>query len=503
MQGHIAWRTAAMLCMAVGEQRPCAAQASTTYVYYSHSLGAGGALRYSPPGTRDSARLSGLAKGDKLNIDQGGKVCFVVARANPLFYTYSVGTSVVTVAQPAGLADLLKSATAGISALGPGASLVAAGPAAQSPTETETVLSERVQVRADSVTMAQSSVASALKVQASAVTHAARQQADKGVAAATGKLRLQEQKYAIAESLVVSEQGRATITSYAQSLKELIDVVNQIETNRAQSIRMDRFQVMAPHIDSLRDTEKKESSQIDTIYKQLLSDTTLMRHQGGSQLRFLQQMIDSVSVARVKEFDDAAALADKLGSDQTSLCSSPLKSDRIRVGLSIKATTKTDVDRDVGDTVTYVLADPVSTADFELGAGALLAVGINASKFAVKNGLIAQSFDNGPIFHPGVFAMGRLGVISWLWAAVGAAKGTVATPDLFIGLIARSGSTVVGTHVSVGAGLALAQVPTGLSQGTVGSALPTNVTDIDNIISRSYKSGLGLTFTVSGLDFSK
>ena len=112
MQGHIAWRTAAMLCMAVGEQRPCAAQASTTYVYYSHSLGAGGALRYSPPGTRDSARLSGLAKGDKLNIDQGGKVCFVVARANPLFYTYSVGTSVVTVAQPAGLADLLKSATA-------------------------------------------------------------------------------------------------------------------------------------------------------------------------------------------------------------------------------------------------------------------------------------------------------------------------------------------------------------------------------------------------------
>jgi hypothetical protein len=68
--------------------------------------------------------------------------------------------------------------------------------------------------------------------------------------------------------------------------------------------------------------------------------------------------------------------------------------------------------------------------------------------------------------------------------------------DVFIGLTLRSGNSLVGPRIGLGLGLALSRVPVGVSQGTVGGALPADVKNVDDIVQRSFRAGLGVTFAV-------
>ena len=90
-----------------------------------------------------------------------------------------------------------------------------------------------------------------------------------------------------------------------------------------------------------------------------------------------------------------------------------------------------------------------------------------------------------------------------LWAAAGVAKGFDISPDLFVGATLRAGESVAGTNIVVGAGLTVAKVVVGLSEGREGGAVPTDATDVQQIVKHEYRPGVGVILSVSGLSLAR
>jgi hypothetical protein len=67
---------------------------------------------------------------------------------------------------------------------------------------------------------------------------------------------------------------------------------------------------------------------------------------------------------------------------------------------------------------------------------------------------------------------------------------------VFVGMTFRGGASFIGGRINAGVGLALTRVPVGVSQGSVGSALPADVQNVDDVIQRDFRPGLGVTFAV-------
>jgi hypothetical protein len=189
-----------------------------------------------------------------------------------------------------------------------------------------------------------------------------------------------------------------------------------------------------------------------------------------------------------------------LGTSGDPLCAT-VGTSRVRVTLKIARST---VDpsgapqRPVGDSVVTLVVAPRDDRAFLLEPGTILSVFTqDRSTIGLAGGLVAQTPNHGVGVHPGVFAMARAGSIRWLWVTVGAATGDDAVvSDIFIGLTFRGGSSLVGGRVGAGIGLALSRVPVGVSKGSVGSALPTDVKNVEDIIQREFRPGLGVTFAI-------
>jgi hypothetical protein len=250
--------------------------------------------------------------GKSVSAPEGARICFIVRRANPLFYSYSVGTSAVTVAQPAGLADLLKQISSGITKMGGAMAFLAEG------------------TRVPEL-------------------------------AAAGSVDIQ----------------------YATDEKKLLADLDNIEAQRQQSLNEDSIWALAPKVDAIGQSAKSWSAQMTAKYESQLKDPTNAGDVVLSQLVFLHHALDSLIAARVAEFDAASVKARELTGIQTPLCSTPLKTDRIKVALIIKSSLPKEKDhrQQSKDTAATVLADPIATDAFEIGAGGLLSVDLSYSKF--------------------------------------------------------------------------------------------------------------------------
>jgi len=153
--------------------------------------------------------------------------------------------------------------------------------------------------------------------------------------------------------------------------------------------------------------------------------------------------------------------------------------------------------RPVGDTVLTVVVDPTDERRFLIEPGMILsAFTQDRSTIRLDSTLVAQAPNHGVGMHAGVFAMARAGSIRWLWVTVGAATADNAVSDVFVGVTFRGGASLVGGRVSAGIGLALTRVPVGVSQGSVGSAMPADVKNVDDVIQREFRPGLGVTFAI-------
>jgi len=153
--------------------------------------------------------------------------------------------------------------------------------------------------------------------------------------------------------------------------------------------------------------------------------------------------------------------------------------------------------RPVGDTVLTLDVNPRDNRVFLVEPGAILSMFTqDRSTISLTNGNLAQAPDHRVGVHPGVFALARAGSIRWLWVTVGIAAADNTVSDVFIGMTFRGGASLAGGLVSAGVGLALSRVPVGVSQGSIGSALPADVKKVDDIIQREFRPGLGVTFAI-------
>jgi hypothetical protein len=188
-----------------------------------------------------------------------------------------------------------------------------------------------------------------------------------------------------------------------------------------------------------------------------------------------------------------------LDTDRDPFCTE-VGTSRMRVTLKI-ARTLADPSggllRPVGDTVLTVVVDPTDERTFLIEPGMILsAFTQDRSTIRLESTLVAQAPNHGVGMHAGVFAMARAGSIRWLWVTVGAATADNAVSDVFVGVTFRGGASLVGGRVSAGIGLALTRVPVGVSQGSVGSALPADIKNVDDVIQREFRPGLGVTFAI-------
>jgi hypothetical protein len=139
---------------------------------------------------------------------------------------------------------------------------------------------------------------------------------------------------------------------------------------------------------------------------------------------------------------------------------------------------------------------------FELVPAAVLSFDMQGRRrFGIDNGVVRGRDDKRPMFNPGLLALGR--VAGPLWAAAGVARGYDISPDLFVGATLRAGESVAGTNIIIGAGLSVAKVVVGLSEGKEGGAVPTDATDVQQIVKREYRQGVGVILSVSGLSLAR
>lgn len=283
--------------------------------------------------------------------------------------------------------------------------------------------------------------------------------------------------------------ARLPYEPYLTAVANLHDTLQLMQAYQRASDTIVDFTSAAAGMASLARGAAAQDSVATELRNQLGTDTTPV-------VRLLRAVHDDLS-KRIKKTGGAFRQAAETLNDP--ICTTVATS-RLRVTLKIARTavdTTAAPHRPVGDTVVGVDVDPRDDRTFLLEPGTLLSVFTqDKSTISLQNGVVTQASDHSPGFHAGVFAMARLPTVRWLWATFGAATSDNAVSDLFIGLTLRSGTSVVGGHIGLGLGLALSRVPVGVSQGTVGGALPADVKNVDDVVQRSFRAGVGVTFAV-------
>jgi len=361
-----------------------------------------------------------------------------VVNANPLLYTYAAASKVIAVTAPDGFSDVVGGVQAVIAGLGIAKS--SGPPAAQA--------------------------------------RAAEQPAD-----IIARLRADSTRNSAAWS---ATQG------YAERLQDMLDIVKAVNDLRLRSdaypfdtvmARAREFQTQIKIAGSRADKERMKAEEL------LGKDNRILL-----QLRALQDITGERFDARFAEFEAADALR------YNPLCVK-VGNDRLRLSLTIKSrgVEGVKVSRLVLDDVVAVELEPQSDMAFEVAPAVMLGLNVNRPIFSITNNIVQTRETSELIARPALLALGRLWPLGWLWAGVGAAKGPGVTPDIFLGLVARPGLSLAEAQLSVGFGLGLYQVATGLKEGAVGQPLPSNVKNLDDNVARSTRAGFALIFTFSGL----
>lgn len=422
-------------------------------LYFTHRDVAGSELTYRMPGDPVNRRRGGLGFGDRLTVPRGSSVCFVVERANPLLYAYSAASKTVAVPPTPGLETVLAGVTAFFPGSAGGAGTAAFTNAAARKKETVATLRARL----DSLAGAYNAL--------------------------------------LARNKSLDDLNQAYQT-YASKLSYVTEALRSLDELKSASDARDDFRTVYADAVKARDSVQVLLKAATTTYVEL--SKTYPGDEVLAQLHVMQDVLAQRTAASFKQFADANA---RLATQD--LCTR-VDADRLRFALSVASLRDKDATpaRVVKDSVAVIEVEPQSDAAFEVNPGVLVGPSLRRPVFGLGGGIVTADTTQDPIVHPALFAEGRLWPLGWLWASIGAAKGKRATPDLFFGVVARPGLTLVGTQMSVGAGLGLFQVPVGLREGArVGSALPQNVSDLEKVTDLRYRSGLAVSFNITGLNF--
>jgi hypothetical protein len=237
------------------------------------------------------------------------------------------------------------------------------------------------------------------------------------------------------------------------------------------------------------DSLKSYKSLADAVYEALKDKSPLQTRMLRAQE--LETFQKATGIA-----EEYAAAAGKLFDP---MCTARL-SGRSRVVLAVTrlAAGKEAPARITGDSVAAFSVEAVSSQDFEFGAGMVVNTLFRRGKgFAVEKGKIVEQDPDDVLFRPVFFGHYRNWGAQWLYATIGTAVSGKTVSDVFLGVTSRFGARS-GVGIALGAGLALSEQVTGLKQGAVGEALPSEVANLSDITRKQLRPGLGISLSVSG-----
>jgi hypothetical protein len=293
--------------------------------------------------------------------------------------------------------------------------------------------------------------------------------------------------------LAASRDAEADLLQYARQVRHIADIASNLDDVRNETDAEPGLARAAHAADSLARVAELENVSAAKLFATHRSDTVFVL------LRDVQTAAFNHIAAESQEIAAAASASDP------TFCA-VLDDSRVRTTLAVtrkfKVASGELARRPARDSVFSVVSEPLSTRVFELVPAAVLSFDMQGRRrFGIDNGVVKGRADKRPIFNPGVLALGRVG--GPLWVATGVAKGVDLYPDLFVGATLRAGASVVGTNIVVGAGLSVSKVVVGLSDGREGAAVPSDATDVQQIVKREYRAGVGVIFSVSGLSFAR
>ena len=293
--------------------------------------------------------------------------------------------------------------------------------------------------------------------------------------------------------LTTSRDTEADLLQYARQVSHIADIASNLDDVRNASDGDPGLSRAAHAADSLAHLAELENTSAAKLFASHRGDTVFVL------LRDVQTAAFNHITAEGEEIRIAAASSDPV------FCA-VLDDSRVRTTLAVtrkfKVASGELARRPARDSVFSVVSDPLSTRVFEIVPTAVLSFDMQGRRrFGIENGLVTGREDKRPTFNPGMLALGR--VAGPLWAAAGVAKGFDTSPDLFVGATLRAGESVIGTNIVVGAGLSVSKVVVGLSEGREGAAVPSDATDVQQMVKREYRTGVGVIFSVSGLSFAR
>jgi hypothetical protein len=293
--------------------------------------------------------------------------------------------------------------------------------------------------------------------------------------------------------VVGSHDSQEDFLQYARQVRHLADIASNLDDIRAGTDGEAGLGGAAHVADSVAEAAALENTSASKLFAGHKSDTVFVL------LHDIQASAFEHIVAERAEIAVAAAASDP------TFCA-VLDDSRIRTTLAVTRKFKVPsgelAHRPARDSVFSVVSEPVSTRMFELVPAAVLSFDMQGRRrFGIDNGVVRGRDDKRPMFNPGLLALGR--VAGPLWAAAGVARGYDISPDLFVGATLRAGESVAGTNIIIGAGLSVAKVVVGLSEGKEGGAVPTDATDVQQIVKREYRQGVGVILSVSGLSLAR
>jgi len=373
-------------------------------------------LEYQLPGERTDERHAGDPP--LLLVPQGSQACFSVERANPLLYTYTVGSKILKVETPDTVSRILKQ----LLALAPRAVVPGQGFFAPDTVGTSGPIGQ--------------------------------------YAATVGQLfRIRTEM----EALKLSSDSASNLVELAKA-----GIMLASEAADTNTVAEDAYKALSD--------EARKQMTVRMLRAGQLDQADRAKHLAG-------------------EFEGAEGL-------MTQRLCVPMAKDRVRVTLSIAARSGVGADnlkKMTGDEIASFDAEPKSTAALEFGPGVIFNTLRDRSKsFAVAEGKIVENEGDQLLFRPAILANFRSWGPTWIWGTVGISGNDEGISDLFVGVTGRFGYSIAGARLALGVGLAAARLPTGLTKGAVGEALPADVPNIDKIVKKSLVPGFGIVLMATG-----
>lgn len=286
------------------------------------------------------------------------------------------------------------------------------------------------------------------------------------------------------------------------SLREYQEMVGAIAANlrmiQLAKLSSDRqsLEVAKQEIDSLIEGAREENKRAEEALRTL--DTN---DQVGTQLA------TQLRISIMEQIESLAREVESAWTQRTNpICSDKVDGKALSITLAIRSRADSGFKpaRPVGDAVAIIEGTPSDQRRYMVSAGGMASSLIAGQRqFGVVDGVVTESQDRAVRFLPMAYISGRATSDSWLWGTIGTSVDDEGVQGLFFGLTGQFGVAIIGPSMSLGVGLSLARVTTGLNKGTVGAPLPDGIESVDAITSSALRPGLGVTFTITGLSIGK